>query len=789
MSQNTDKRFEKMTLKILYSFDEKHLMTCLAWHENPVLVEIMSLDSIYKEKIGLVSLKTCVLTVIAKSPELVLQKGYDFTIYTLDPSEDKEVFSGQGMLSWILNVSLQTKDNCKNVSGRIIHTKKTGNKEKMILEIVMRLSRVLSTTQANLLNTMQDFRIFHNPSSPPVSGISELISSEVSEKNKNTFFDPPIYLYNPLLKSVNESQNNFQESQKNAFDVSQSSILLPFKNLTNSETYKPFSQISFLEQLSSPTSEPLSPRILSSSSSSPQYQLPPSSPPMFSCGNQLSYLTSESPLSFPDYFETSFTEMNTITTNTKKDLEERELSEKHKTFKSSKQDNLFTTQELKDNDISDDELPERKKLNEAVRAAQLALEGFSVIKLADKVKEGNKIATDSSAVSDENNNKGNKSRQSGKKISNALRVEMNLLKCIQEGKIPNYCNNCGTIKTVSWRRVKTAEDRPEETLCNPCGVWWSSHKSMRPSHLWREETITLNFHNMSDALYSKKTKRKVSYINKNENNLKLGTKKKYTGNKVALKKQDSTFTDKVSQSSPKFFPQEIITRDPFSELDNKDNWLYLPQKSTSTINDNEKVTLKSFDDKENKDPEKYSSLKKINDTSLNNSQDYIKTTPKKNKNVFPSPNSSKSMILNPQPSTEMDTFMETQKDYDSLNHYQTIDSEFLKNDLTNTGLLTSSTSLLNASDDKIRSKITYLKDSSEELHKTDISSDLFMSNEDTQDNTDDLWTESLSSPNSNSVDINDKTWFLKNMEDKTICFSDFFKEKSYDPITTILNTL
>ncbi|QSL66857.1 hypothetical protein MERGE_001244 [Pneumocystis wakefieldiae] len=680
-----EKRLEKIALKILYSFDEKHQMTCLAWHENPIPVEIISLDSICEKKIGIVNLKTCLLTIIGKSPELVLQKDYDFTIYTLDPAEDKDVFSGQGMLSWILNVSLQTKNN-KNISGRIIDSKKGDKKEKTILEVVMRLSKVPSTLETNLLNTIQNLHFLHSPYNTFVPGNSEMVSSDVYEKNRQVFFEPPVYLCNSSLKFINESQNILQKRQKVAPDTLQSSIFSNFENFSNMETFKPFAQTSFLEQLSSPTSESLSPQILSSSSSSsPQYlELPPSSPPIFSCGNQMPYPLSEPSLPLPD-FETSHVEgisnfqkpmnylhlsqleMDMLPAGAKKNAENEKSSENHiKAFKSSLEEKSSTTQELKNNEISDDELPERKKLNEAVRAAQLALEGFSVIRLTDnKTQRNDKIEVNLSKVHDKNKNNGDKSlKQSGKKISNALRVEMNLLKCIQEGKIPNYCNNCGTIKTVSWRRVKTTDDKPEETLCNPCGVWWSSHKSMRPSHLWREETVTLDFHNVSDALYSKKARKRVSCSNKNDENLNIKAKKKHPENRTVLKKQrNSLFQDRIIQSSPpKFTSQEVITREPFSELNNKDNLLYLPKKSiSSTINNDERGILKSYDDQEDKSFDEHS-FEEIVEISTDSQNNLSKTSPKKVKNVSSNLSPWKFTIFHPQSNMGIiDAFMETRK--------------------------------------------------------------------------------------------------------------------------------
>ncbi|KTW31532.1 hypothetical protein T552_00174 [Pneumocystis carinii B80] len=769
--ENMEKKEEEVILKILYSFDERHQMVCLARNDTPILVETMLLDEENKGRIGMVSLRTCILTIIGKSPELVLQKGIDFTIYTLEPVEEGEVFSGQGMLSWILNVSLQTRNEGKNVSGRIIESKKGDKEERLVLEVIMRLSKVSSTSDNNLLNTIQNLHFVNVPYNGNITGESETGTLDGCEKDKQVYFEPPIYLYNSLLKPINETQNHEQKRQKEPSIALQSCICPNFENFTDTQTFKSFAQASFLEQLSSPTSESLSPQISSSSSSSPQYlQLPPSSPPIFSYGNQMPYPLSEPSLPLPD-FETSYIErtsdfqkpmnymdlsrleMNMLPVETKENVEKS--TENHtEVFKSSSEESSSTTQELKNNEISDDELPERRKLNEAVRAAQLALEGFSVIRLIDnKMQKNDKTATNLSKVNDENKNNGDKPlKRSGKKISNALRVEMNLLKCIQEGKIPNYCNNCGTIKTVSWRKVKTADDRPEETLCNPCGVWWSSHKSMRPSHLWREETVTLDFHNVSDALYSKKVKKRVSCINKNDENLSIKTKKKHTENRTTLKKRkNSLHQDRVIKSSPlKLTSQEVITREPFSELNNKDNWLCLPKKSiSSTIDNNEEGILKSFNVQENKNFGEHS-FGKIVDISTDSQNNLSKTTPKKVKNVSSNTSPWKSTIFHPHSDMGIiDAFIETQKDYESsADHYQALDPIFLENDLINTTVYASS--FLKVPTNKANSKIASLKDINlKKSNETDtLFPDLLISNKDIQESASDLWFKNPSSPSS-----------------------------------------
>ncbi|RPA79793.1 hypothetical protein BJ508DRAFT_308100 [Ascobolus immersus RN42] len=71
------------------------------------------------------------------------------------------------------------------------------------------------------------------------------------------------------------------------------------------------------------------------------------------------------------------------------------------------------------------------------------------------------------------------------------RIERQLAEALKEGKVPNYCGNCGAIETSTWRRVTTKNvagaDPKEEMsvlLCNPCGLWHHAKGTMRPQEFW-----------------------------------------------------------------------------------------------------------------------------------------------------------------------------------------------------------------------------------------------------------------------------------------------------------------
>ncbi|KAK9365516.1 hypothetical protein V1509DRAFT_632867 [Lipomyces kononenkoae] len=79
------------------------------------------------------------------------------------------------------------------------------------------------------------------------------------------------------------------------------------------------------------------------------------------------------------------------------------------------------------------------------------------------------------------------------------RIHESLMQDLAAGKVPRYCENCGDIKTSTWRKIRamTVNNKMEDMwLCNPCGLYFASKKLMRPQHLWRDDGLPLS----SDAL-------------------------------------------------------------------------------------------------------------------------------------------------------------------------------------------------------------------------------------------------------------------------------------------------
>ncbi|KAL2002310.1 hypothetical protein VTN02DRAFT_181 [Thermoascus thermophilus] len=122
--------------------------------------------------------------------------------------------------------------------------------------------------------------------------------------------------------------------------------------------------------------------------------------------------------------------------------------------------------------------------------------------------------------------------RSGAGARRMKQVQARLDKCIRDGQVPPYCENCGAIETPTWRRAwskdiegseqeaseyckdptmlfwqvleKDEEDRITKfkifkktladtdndfvqiLLCNPCGLWLHKFKNMRPENKWNK---------------------------------------------------------------------------------------------------------------------------------------------------------------------------------------------------------------------------------------------------------------------------------------------------------------
>lgn len=68
------------------------------------------------------------------------------------------------------------------------------------------------------------------------------------------------------------------------------------------------------------------------------------------------------------------------------------------------------------------------------------------------------------------------------------RIDEQLSHAIALGEAPEFCHNCGDIRTSTWRKIVI--HGKEHNLCNACGLYYKTKKVMRPSELFNRRSRT-----------------------------------------------------------------------------------------------------------------------------------------------------------------------------------------------------------------------------------------------------------------------------------------------------------
>ena len=153
----------RISVKVLYSFDNESKTNCLARWPHPLDIRTACLDE--NTQIGVIELKTCIQAIVAASPELVAALGQDYTVYAYDYSEYETPLVGQGMLSWVLASSSSTPSApahqsrtivtgrvCKNLLGLF------SSNSQETLEVKLRLVPVPTSLQSEYIESMKKYR-------------------------------------------------------------------------------------------------------------------------------------------------------------------------------------------------------------------------------------------------------------------------------------------------------------------------------------------------------------------------------------------------------------------------------------------------------------------------------------------------------------------------------------------------------------------------------------------------------------------------------------------------------
>lgn len=153
----------EVAVKILYTFDKEHNTTYLARLPKPLEVQVICADASggvahpSSGPIGVIDLRVCAVAMVAASPELVVEQSHDYALYVTDYTEADLPLVGHGMLSWILASNPDSKTN--KVVGKIKSNYMAlfSNASKETLEIKIRLQPVLQLLQSDFIKAMNAF--------------------------------------------------------------------------------------------------------------------------------------------------------------------------------------------------------------------------------------------------------------------------------------------------------------------------------------------------------------------------------------------------------------------------------------------------------------------------------------------------------------------------------------------------------------------------------------------------------------------------------------------------------
>ncbi|KAI5790156.1 hypothetical protein EDC01DRAFT_657817 [Geopyxis carbonaria] len=555
----------QMRLQVSYTFDDASQAHCLARWPHLVSTPTVQVDE--DLLVGAVELKTCILSIISASPELVATLSQDFCVYAFDFSEPGFPLVGCGMLSWTM-LNAQNSSTRIMITGRVRRNKfgvfnDDGVKET--LEVKFRLHKVDTFTQEQFVKSVHAYTALSKmlPGNFDASAWSNFVQAhpqilnmapshtQINKQNPAAHAPPPPAPA-PQTQSINwkegtpsASEDSGQPpkkkqkttaprrppkttySRKKATIVGSSPRSTPQPQISNSpeefrqEALEPQQSVS----QSSQGSTFLKPSLSRDSSmqrgvftqAEPSPSAMASSPPAQSEGGDATGILSPAPTSpclpsLPAVRATESNESNILETL----FEEPEIRDDGE---------LAVYARATGNPFSGP-ATENTSCATAAQPRTTKVSNISNFKPSIKPKDG-LLTSDSLClptfeprpiVPEPPRITEKKPKPPRTAADVKSRIELQLLEAIKSGKMPNYCNNCGAIETAVWRRVRLSDAQPEGDkapekepkqeeratseaaasrrkkekedsekevlLCNACGLWFWSHKTMRPQTLW-----------------------------------------------------------------------------------------------------------------------------------------------------------------------------------------------------------------------------------------------------------------------------------------------------------------
>ncbi|KAG0125867.1 hypothetical protein HOY82DRAFT_615887 [Tuber indicum] len=571
-----------MRLKVSYAFDDKNKSNCLARWPHLITTRVVELDK--DTVVGAVEFKTCILSMISASPELVATLGQDYSVYAYDYSEVGVPLVGCGMLSWAMATvnSNNPSTNASMITGRVVSNSFgffSNDGVKETLNVKLKLTPVNTFTQAQFVESVHAYNALSkvipggfdasawtnylnaNPHILAPPGDLTSATSKISHKGA-TLQPPPSGMgdCNPTSGEENgeppqkkaktgpakaRKPSNGNRKKKVAATAAPGASL---ESIPEMLPLPPTPQVK--EDLSpppppsQPSPTPTPPELIQTTPNnnpvtpmpttafSPVYANSPSqtidsrtmrsSPPtqLEPSRNEISptptspVLPSLCPdLPSPDGLERR---LNALFEEEEEELKPPPVSPEQPTTVETtpEEGNPVDNQSMNSSMLELPKIPMPTSLPDNVNmSAAPSPDSTRVIakpksqkrKYPRKPKRLMSDAAASSELGEERESaKRSRSERPQPKPRTAAhvkeRIEMQLVQAVTQGKMPNFCMNCGAIETPTWRKVMIARDDNDEDikdkdiktekgekeilLCNPCGLWHASHKTMRPQDYW-----------------------------------------------------------------------------------------------------------------------------------------------------------------------------------------------------------------------------------------------------------------------------------------------------------------
>ncbi|KAK9465772.1 hypothetical protein V1512DRAFT_265337 [Lipomyces arxii] len=534
----SDSRSKQMRLKVYYTFDQ-HQTTCLARSSTVYDVTVLPDPEHPDTLLGLLDLRYCLSAVASASPELVAHADSDYAVYSKDCSERDGPLVGHGLLSW--GLSSPNSGDKQTVCGKVTtSTLFTG------LEVTLKLSQVPGTSQTRFMRSMQLYGrlsallpgvfdpsawtafIASNQAVIALLAQPAYTKPDTKDPDFDAFFGlPALPDLAPVPKRPRPRSNvsaNSRKQRQPLDDMNTSAVNAlqpppppppkqqprprkPRQNTRPLTTALPQRQ-NLLRATATPTSPPSS----VGSMTSPYIDSPAlaSSPPVFAGAASAIHAipktwTGEIEMSPDtaafDALMSSALNLDDAAFMDTPGLESEFVREFYR-FDDGSTDVVEPGEVDATGEID-------TVTDENDKSSSVSTDGFDELMQTPKpspITSPTELPTNSNSSSISNGSSSSKQEPEKYKTKQRPkdRIHTSLVQDLALGRVPRYCENCGNIKTSTWRKVKVPDAEKtliEKVLCNPCGLYYTARKVMRPAKFWRDESgVSSDAVMMSDAV-------------------------------------------------------------------------------------------------------------------------------------------------------------------------------------------------------------------------------------------------------------------------------------------------